>query len=109
MENQLDNYEIAAIPAQANTSQNQFSKFLSTKDLADRVEKTTKWVEKWLPTKRIPGAIKIGGEWSFDRKMVEERLPPKNTNGPFLLDPVNRPKDIQILHVRKKSHGVFAP
>ena len=109
MENQLDNYEIAAIPAQANTSQNQFSKFLSTKDLADRVEKTTKWVEKWLPTKRIPGAIKIGGEWSFDRKMVEERLPPKNTNGPFLLDPVDRPKDIQILHVRKKSHGVFAP
>ena len=87
--------------------QNQFSKFLSTKDLAERVEKTTKWVEKWLPTKRIPGAVKIGGEWKFDRKIVEDRLPPKNINGSFLLDPVAPPNDIQILHVRRKPHGVL--
>ena len=109
MENQIENYEIAAIPAQANISQNQLSDFYSTKDLVKRTGRSRKWIEKWLPKKRIPGAVKIGGEWSFDRKSVDIRLPPNNLYGQFLLDPDIEPNEIQVLHVRKKSHGVFEP
>lgn len=106
---ELENTVKAEEPERTTVTQHQFSDFYSTKDLAKRVGKSIDWVEKWLPSKRLPGAVKIGGEWSFDRKSVDKRLPPNNLYGQFLLEPDHEPKKILVLHARKKSHGGNIP
>ena len=107
MEKELEQ-AVSRESGKAPPPQNQFSEFLTTKGLADKLGKSTKWVEKWIPSKRLPGAVKIAGEWAFDRKIVEKRLPPFNTHGQFLLDPAQTSNGIQTLYSRKYPLGTPA-
>ena len=107
MENEFE-IAVSREPGKTPPPQNQFSEFLTTKGLSDKLGKSTKCVEKRNPSKRLPGAVKIAGEWAFDRKMVEKRLPPFNTHGQFLLDPAQTSNGIQILYSRKYPTGTPA-
>jgi hypothetical protein len=50
-------------------------------DLANRLKMSMKWVVKHTQARRIPGQVKVGGNWRYRRLDVEKRL----LAGQFLL------------------------
>jgi len=48
------------------------ARFYTSKELAGRLGYSVKWVEKWRSS--IVGASKIGGEWRFDKAIVDARI-----------------------------------
>lgn len=62
------------------------SVLLTPDELSDILHVSRKFVEKYIAAKRLPGAIKIGRVWRFNKLEVEKRL----NAGEFLLPEINR-------------------
>ena len=58
------------------------SEFVDTPQLATMLNVSVKSIIKWRAQKRIPGAIKCGRVWRFNRIEIRKRL----LSGSFLLD-----------------------
>ncbi|NLW31125.1 MAG: helix-turn-helix domain-containing protein [Fibrobacter sp.] len=48
--------------------------FLTSKELADYMNISIKFVEKYRHTGRIPGAVKVGGSWRFSKDEIDRHL-----------------------------------
>lgn len=48
--------------------------FLTSKELADYMNISIKFVEKYRHTGRIPGAVKVGGRWRFSKDEIDRHL-----------------------------------
>jgi predicted site-specific integrase-resolvase len=59
----------------------QQQEFLSAKELAKKLNKSVRTVEKWTQDRRVPGQVKCGGRWIYRIVDVERAL----LRGDFLL------------------------
>lgn len=58
------------------------SDFYTGKELAAKLNVSTKAIEAWTAQRRIPGAVKAGYHWRYNKKAIEKKL----INGTFLLE-----------------------
>ena len=58
------------------------SEYLDTPQLATMLNVSVKAIIKWREECRIPGAIKFGRVWRFNKREIQKRL----LSGNFLLD-----------------------
>lgn len=48
--------------------------FFTSKELAEHLNISIKFIEKYRHTGRIPGAVKIGGAWRFSKSEIDRHV-----------------------------------
>lgn len=61
--------------------------YRSTEWLAHRWDKSTRWVREQAKAKTIPGAMKVGRQWRFDRAEIEAHESASKAVNIFRLSP----------------------
>lgn len=68
------------------------SDHLTAQGLADRWDKSAKWVTEQARQKQIPGAWKLGRQWRFNVEQIEAYEQSQRTDNIFALTPGSRRK-----------------
>lgn len=66
------------------------SEHLTAQGLAERWDKTPKWVREQARKKEIPGAWKLGRQWRFNVEQIEAYEQSQRTDNIFRLTPGSR-------------------
>ena len=61
--------------------------YLSAEWLGRRWDKSTRWITEQARAKTIPGAMKVGRQWRFDRAEIEAHEAASKAANPLALSP----------------------
>lgn len=73
-----------------NRQRDRMSEHLTVQGLADRWEKSPKWVREQARQNQIPGAWKLGRQWRFNVEQIEAYEQSQRTDNIFRLTPGSR-------------------